>query len=152
MRELIVCLKNKEAIDLVLERTRNSAANRTLKSFEQLLFITKEAESRISNWVPFALGRLGARIIHQSEQRLSTADQRKQLQRHGLFVYMERRTRGWVLTNVEWRICVGAYGDCTRILLSPAQDAMARLRFSAQYSVLPNEPRIQTFLQLKSVP
>jgi hypothetical protein len=147
MRELIVCSKNRKAIDLLLARLNKGVSNPTLESFEEIILIAKESEDRISEWLPVSSHRLGARIIHQSEDRLSRNDQRNQVQVNGIFIEMERRTRGWVLTTVEWRENIG-YGDYSRIFLSPAQDAMARLVFSAQYYVLDTEPNIQTRIRL----
>ena len=131
MKPIRIHSSNAEAVEAALREVNGTAAAHTFTSFAEVEGHAEQAEATLASFIP-KKDFPGARYAKTSGFSVAKSYRG---QRIATSIELERKSSAWYLVQVAQTMLYTEGGGPGRLILTEAQDAKAKERFSKRYGV-----------------
>lgn len=135
MKDIKITASNLPAIEAALAQVNGKASEHTYTNAADIVRLAQRAENAVARLVGAKKHAPGAQMRALSGEAVSNSYNSKGYTRAATWVNIERKSSAWYLTRCE-RGDVGQGGGYERLMLTPAQDALAVAKFRKSYGVI----------------
>jgi hypothetical protein len=132
-KDVEIKIENKEAIESILAKVNGKAKAHTYSKIEQLIELSKEAESRLNSLGLVKSMRKGAQYWAESANSVA---KKYRSSRIGTNVTLVRKKDYWALSHVESDTFYPTDGGARRIYVTKKQADYMQEKFAKNYNVL----------------